>query len=122
MIEYRRTTRTAALTASLSTTATISRRGISLALNIPNPAAGLTLTFYGCATATGTFKIIRRRTSADTDWTAWENITLGGIGTSDGGIYRIPDECLDVPFLRIVATESISVGVFELGTGDVKAE
>lgn len=60
-------------------------------------SAAATVTFYGCRTKDGTYVALNRRTSADTDWTAFEAVAMT---VTAAGWYPVPDECSPFPFIK----------------------
>lgn len=114
MTKYTKHWQAVVLATSEGASAAIRHNGIQLAIKVPS---SVSLTFYGSAELTGTFKKIRRRTSADTGWTAFEDVTMS---PDVEGIYPVPDEVLCVPFLKIVAGSAISVELYTLGDGETR--
>lgn len=110
-MKYTKLFQAVSLTTSEGTTPVIRHNGIQLALKV---AASASLTFWGCATEDGTFRKIRRRTSVDTNFTAFEDCTMA---PDAAGIYPIPDETLCVPYVKIVAGSAADVEVLTLGEG-----
>lgn len=100
-----------------SDTAKIQYEGKYAAINVPD---AVTLTFYGSATKDGSFSQLKRRTSADTDWSAFELVTM----TLDAaGIYPLPPELLPVPWVQIqTGGPNMTVELLQVGTGRIVNE
>lgn len=87
---------TLALTAVLGTTEEVPYDGITGMVYL---SAAATVTFYGATAKGGTYSALNRRTSADTDWTAFEAVALT---VTAAGWYPIPDECSAFPWIKMV--------------------
>lgn len=117
MVEYQKTTKDVALTAVLGTTPVIKLDAIQAQVSV---AAAVTLTFYGSNASGGTFRKLNRRTSADTAWTAFEDVT---VACDEAGVFPVPDQILCCPYIKIVADSGTpTVTLLMLGTGRHVAE
>lgn len=112
MVEYQKTTKDVALTAVLGTTPEVRFEGIQAAVIV---AGAVTITFYGSNSSGGTFRKIQRRTAADTNWTAFEDVTLACGGA---GVFPVPDQVLCCPYIKMVLSSgTATVTLMALGTG-----
>lgn len=109
MVVHRKSIQAVAITASLGTTPAIAFDGVQAQVIL---AAAATLTFYGCDTIDGTYRAIKRRSSSDTDWTAFENATLTA---GAAGVFPVPDQVLCMPFIKIVGAASATITLAILG-------
>jgi|DEB0MinimDraft_6_1074348.scaffolds.fasta_scaffold02018_3 hypothetical protein len=85
-----------ALTAAEGTTEAIPYSGITGMVYL---SAAATITFYGATSEGGDYTVLNRRTSADTDWTAFENVSLTAAAE---GWFPVPDECAAFPWIKMV--------------------
>jgi len=97
-------------TNSEATTPVVAFDGV-LAMLLLTQAA--TLTFYGSNVNTGTFVALMRRTSADTDWTAFEAVTMA---PAAAGWFPMPDECAGFQYLKIVSSNATEALVIQPST------
>lgn len=110
MVEYMQLSRSVDITTDLATTPVVRHDGIQMQVGVPS---ALTLTFWGCSSAAGTYRQIRRRTTADTNWTAFAAAT---VSPDTEGIFGCPDEVLCLPFLKIIGSAAVTIELFQLGS------
>lgn len=119
--EHFKVIRSATIKNALGDTPALRYDGTNMSLSFADPSSVRTLTFYGSTTEDGTYRVLKRRTNADTDFTNWEDVTMQ-IPAADAA-YPITDECLNFPWLKIVCTGADhAVDIVQLGTGRTQDE